>query len=281
MSRLFIFGLGYAAKRIAATMGALGWHIEATGADGTLPFNDEAGVRRALATSTHVLSSVPPGEAGDPVLDAYGDALEGRWLGYLSSTGVYGDAGGAWVDEGADVVGTGANGRRSARAEADARWLALGARVFRLPGIYGPGRSALERVREGKAHRIDLPGQVFSRVHVEDIAGGVAAAIAAEIPSGAYNLADDEPASQNTVIEEACRLLGVAPPPLQSLQEANLSPMARGFYAENRRVANGRLSRVAGWSPRFPTYREGLAALYPPPTGEGDHAKHGGGAQPA
>lgn len=267
MSRLFVFGLGYAAKRVAATMRARGWHIEATGADGTLAFADADGVRAALATSTHVLSSVPPGEAGDPVLEAYGAALGERWLGYLSSTGVYGDAGGSWVDESAPVVGTGANGRRSARAEADARWLALGARVFRLPGIYGPGRSAVERVREGKAHRIDLPGQVFSRVHVEDIAGGVAAAIAAEVPPGAYNLADDEPASQNAVIEEACRLLNVPPPPLQSLEQANLSPMARGFYAENRRVANGRLRRVAGWQPRFPSYREGLAALYPPPTG--------------
>lgn len=273
MSRLFVFGLGYAAKRVAATMRARGWHIEATGADGTLAFADAGGVRAALATSTHVLSSVPPGEAGDPVLEAYGAALGERWLGYLSSTGVYGDAGGAWVDESAPVVGTGANGRRSARAEADARWLEMGARVFRLPGIYGPGRSALERVREGKAHRIDLPGQVFSRVHVEDIAGGVAAAIAAEVPPGAWNLADDEPSSQNAVIEEACRLLGVPLPPLQSLEQANLSPMARGFYAENRRVANGRLRRMARWAPRFPTYREGLAALYPRPTGEGGEPK--------
>ena len=190
------------------------------------------------------------------MLDAYNVALQGKPLFYLSSTGVYGDTGGAWVDESAPV-----GGRRGARTEADARWLALGARVFRLPGIYGPGRSALERVREGKAHRIDLPGQVFSRVHVDDIAGGVAAALAAEVPPGAYNLADDEPASQNAVVEHASRLLGIAPPPLQSLDEAGLSPMARGFYAENRRVANGRLKRAAGWVPRFSTYREGLAAL--------------------
>ncbi|MCX7863427.1 MAG: SDR family NAD(P)-dependent oxidoreductase, partial [Novosphingobium sp.] len=149
-------------------------------------------------------------------------------------------------------------GRRSARAACDAAWLARGARVFRLPGIYGPGRSPLDRVREGRAHRIDLPGQVFSRVHVDDIASGVVLAL--DAPGGAYNLADDLPASQTAVIEEACRLLGLPLPPLQSLDEANLSEMARGFYAENRRVANGKAKRVLGWQPRYPTFREGLRA---------------------
>ena len=259
MSRLLIFGLGYSAKCIATAMEAEGWRVEATGSDGAIDFADEAAVCEAIGRVSHVLSSVPPGDDGDPVLDRYGEALRGKWLGYLSSTGVYGDADGAWVDEASPVGG----GRRSARVEADSRWLALGARVFRLPGIYGPGRSMFDRIHEGKAHRIDLPGQVFSRVHVEDIAGGVAAAIAADIPPGAYNLGDDEPASQNAVVELACRLLGVAPPPLQSLDEASLSPMARGFYAENRRVANGRLKRLADWQPLYPTYREGLAALAP------------------
>lgn len=258
MSRLLIFGLGYSAKRIAARMAERGWVWRATGSDGDLDFADEPGVRAELAEADHVLSSVPPQDESDPVLDRYGDALAGKWLGYLSSTGVYGDADGAWVDEHSPT----GEGRRQARAEADARWLALGARVFRLPGIYGPARSPLDRVREGKAHRVDLPDQIFSRVHVEDIAGGVAAAIEAEVPPGAYNLGDDEPASQNAVIEEACRLLGVAPPPLQSLEEANLSPMARGFYAENRRVANGRIKRLARWQPAFPTYREGLRAIW-------------------
>jgi nucleoside-diphosphate-sugar epimerase len=128
--------------------------------------------------------------------------------------------------------------------------------VFRLPGIYGPGRSALDRVAGGRAHRIALPGQVFSRIHVDDIASGVIAAF--EAPPGAYNLADDLPASQNAVIEEACRLLGAEPPPLQTLDEAGLPPQARAFYAENRRVANGKAKRVLGWRPAFPTYREGL-----------------------
>jgi nucleoside-diphosphate-sugar epimerase len=197
---------------------------------------------------------VPPGEPCDPVLARYGDALGQGWLGYLSSSGVYGDTGGAWVDETAPT-GT---GRRSARAEADAAWLARGARVFRLPGIYGPGRSALDRVREGKAHRIDLPGQVFSRVHVADIASGVIAGL--DAPAGAYNLADDLPCSQNAVVEEACRLAGVPAPPLQRLDEAGLSSAARAFYAENRRVTNGKAKRVLGWRPRYPTYREGLRA---------------------
>lgn len=256
MKRLFIFGLGYSASRIAAALRRQGWEVIATGRDGQLSFDDSGNVRLALADSSHVLSSVPPGGEGlDPVLESYGDALSDKWLGYLSSTGVYGDCGGAWVDESAQI-GT---GRRTARAEADADWLRLGARVFRLPGIYGPGRSALERVHEGKAHRIDLPEQVFSRVHVDDIVYGVIAAL--EAPAGAYNLADDLPCHQNVVIEEVCRLLGLPLPPLQSLEEAGLSPMARAFYAENRRVANGKAKRALGWQPQHPTYREGLRAL--------------------
>ncbi|KLE34392.1 epimerase [Aurantiacibacter luteus] len=261
MAHLFIFGLGYTASRVAARARALGWRVSATGGSGDVAFDDAAAVAGALALASHVLSSVPPADGADPVLARYHHLLAGRWLGYLSSTGVYGDAGGAWVDESAPT-GT---GRRTARAEADAAWLALGARVFRLPGIYGPGRSAFERITEGKAHRIDLPGQVFSRVHVEDIADGVMAAMTPDAPPGAYNLADDLPASQNAVIEHACSLLGIEPPQMQSLEEANLSPMARGFYAENRRVANGKAKRVFGWNPRYPTYREGLLSCLSPP----------------
>ena len=259
MAQMLIFGRGYTAGRVASALEERGWQVDATGSRGNLDFEDESAVREVLAGASHVLSSVPPDrESGrDPVLARYGDALNGHWLGYLSSTGVYGDTEGAWVDESAPV-GT---GRRSARSEADANWLELGARVFRLPGIYGPGRSALDRVREGKAKRIDLPDQVFSRVHVGDIVSGVLAAIERGAPPGAYNLADDLPASQNAVIEEACRLLGVDPPPLQTLEEAKLSEMARGFYAENRRVANGKAKRLLGWEPNFPTYKEGLLSL--------------------
>lgn len=260
MPKLFIFGLGYTAKRIAQEVQSLGWEVASTGSDGNLSFDDSEGVRAALTSSTHVLSSVPPDrERGlDPVLDTYGRGFGRAWYGYLSSTGVYGDQQGAWVDE-ASQTGT---GRRTARAEADTLWLDLGARVFRLPGIYGPGRSIFDRIAEGKAKRIDLPDQVFSRVHVDDIASGVLCALTGDAPPGAYNLGDDLPASQNAVVEEACALLGVAPPPLVSLEEANLSPMARGFYAENRRVANGKAKRVLGWQPRYPTYREGLRGLF-------------------
>ncbi|WP_374409778.1 SDR family NAD(P)-dependent oxidoreductase [Novosphingobium colocasiae] len=256
--RFFIFGLGYTAARLAAALSARGWEVISTGRDGTLSFEDEGSVRLALADAGHVLSSVPPGGEGlDPVLDRYGAALGGKTLHYLSSTGVYGDSGGAWVDESAPV----GRGRRTARAEADAAWLAAGARVWRLPGIYGPGRSPFERLAEGRAHRIDLPGQVFSRIHADDIVAAVLLGL--DAPPGAWNLADDLPCPQNRVIEHACRLLGREPPPLLSLEAANLSPMARAFYAENRRVASGKARRLLGWRPAYPTYAEGLAALRP------------------
>ena len=255
VTHLFIFGLGYSAKRVAAAAEMRGWRVIATGSQGQIAFDDDDAVRDGLALSTHVLSSVPPSAGADPVLDRYGPWLRQPWLGYLSSTGVYGDLGGAWADESAPV-GT---GRRTDRSEADAAWLERGARVFRLPGIYGPGRSALERVRAGKAHRIDLPHQVFSRVHVGDIVDGIVRGF--DGPAGAFNLADDFPCNQNLVIEEACRLTGLPCPPLLTLEQAQLSPMARAFYAENRRVANGKAKRVLGWRPRFADYRIGLRAL--------------------
>lgn len=263
MSRLLIFGLGYTAQRIAAAMRTRGWQVRATGSAGDIAFADRANVLAALAEATHILSSVPPdrASASDPVLDAYGEALSGKALYYLSSTGVYGDKQGAWVDEATPTIAQSGDGRRNARADADLAWLTMGARVFRLPGIYGPGRSALDRVRESKARRIDLPDQVFSRVHVDDIASGVVAAMTQDAPAGAYNIGDDLPASGNAVTEHACRLLGIEPPPLETLEQANLSDMARGFYMENRRVANGKAKRVLGWQPRFPTYVEGLAGL--------------------
>lgn len=246
--RLLILGLGYTASRIAA---AFPGDVTATGRAGDLDFADRAAVTHALATTTHVLSSVPPGD-DDPVLASYGDHLTGKWLGYLSSTGVYGDAAGAWVDESAAIAG-----RRTNRNAADAAWLARGAHVFRLPGIYGPGRSPLDRLAEGKAHRTGLADQVFSRVHVDDIARGVIAAL--DAPAGAYNLADDLPANQDDVVAYAARLLGVPLPPIVAL--ADLSPMARSFYAENRRVSNAKARRILGWRPLYPDYRFGLRAL--------------------
>ncbi|WCP13234.1 hypothetical protein sphantq_01653 [Sphingobium sp. AntQ-1] len=263
MPHMLILGLGYTAARLEACLRGEGWRVTGVrrSADADiLAFDDASAVRAAIASATHILSSVPPEGDADPVLARYGAALAAApalWTGYLSSTGVYGDAAGAWVDE-ASPVG---QGRRTARAAADADWGVLRAdmRRFRLPGIYGPGRSALDRVRTGKAHRIALAGQLFSRAHVDDIVAGVIASIHAG-PPGIYNLADDLPCAQNDVIEAACDLLGLPWPPLQTMEAAALSPMARGFYAENRRVANGRAKRLLGWAPRYPTYREGLAA---------------------
>ena len=258
MSRLLIFGLGYTASRLADRLRAEGWQVSGTSRDGsneTIVFADAARVHAEIAVATHILSSVPPADEADPVLSVYGEPIAAAraWCGYLSSTGVYGDAGGAWVDE-TTPTGT---GRRQARSQADAAWLAIGARVFRLPGIYGPARSPLDRVGEGKAHRVDAPGQVFSRIHVEDIVTGVIAGF--DGPPGAYNLADDLPASQNDVTAFAARLLGRDVPPIVPLEQ--LSPMAQGFYAENRRVANGKAKRVLGWVPAYPDYRAGLRAL--------------------
>lgn len=253
--RLLIFGLGYTSRAIAARLEPRGWRVVGTtrdGRDGSIAFADRDRVRFEAEQATAILSSVPPDKDGDPVLERYRDVLGGRTLAYLSSTGVYGDAGGGWVDESAPIAG-----RRANRNAADAAWLALRARVFRLPGIYGPGRSPLERVAAGEAHRVDCPGQVFSRVHVADVAKGVAYGLTK--PAGSYNVSDNLPASQNEVVEYAARLLGVAPPPFVPLE--TLSPMARAFYGENRRVANGKAKRLLGWAPDYPDYRFGLRAL--------------------
>lgn len=262
MGHMLIFGMGYAAGHLADRLRARGWDVTGTtrdGRGGSIAFGDEAAVLAALRTATHILSSVPPADEADPVLSRYGEAIAlapATWTGYLSSTGVYGDAGGAWVDESAPV-----RGRRAGRNAADAAWTALRGDVcvFRLPGIYGPGRSILDRIQDGRTHRIDLPGQVFSRIHVDDIASGIIASFRG--PAGVYNLADDEPCHQNRLVEWGCALLGVPLPPLQSLYEAGLSPAARAFYAENRRVANGRAKRLLSWTPRYPSFREGLTSL--------------------
>ncbi|WP_194954750.1 Rossmann-fold NAD(P)-binding domain-containing protein [Sphingopyxis solisilvae] len=261
MGQMLIFGLGYAAGHLAERLRARGWDVVGTTQDGrgdSIAFDDEGAVLAAVRSATHILSSVPPAKGADPVLARYREAIAiapATWVGYLSSTGVYGDADGAWVYESAPV-----KGRRPDRNAADAAWQRLrgDVSVFRLPGIYGPGRSILDRIREGRAHRIALPDQVFSRVHVDDIAGGVIASFRG--PAGVYNLADDEPCHQNRLVEWGCAMLGAPLPPLQTLDEAGLSPAARAFYAENRRVANGKAKRLLSWNPRYPTYREGLAA---------------------
>lgn len=261
---MLIFGMGYTASRLADALRGDGWRVSGTRrtrARGTVAFEDRNAVLTALDSATHILSSVPPfADGGDPVLLAYRQAIANSsagWVGYLSSTGVYGDTGGAWVDESA-AIGL---GRRSARAIADKAWQDLreDIRVFRLPGIYGPGRSALDRVIEGKAHRVELLYQIFSRIHVDDIVSAVRASFKA--PPGIYNVSDNQPASQNDVIEYACDLLGYKWPALQSLDDIALSPMARGFYAENRRISNQKAKRLLGWMPTYCDYKQGLAAI--------------------
>lgn len=276
MPHLLIFGLGYTASRLAAVVRGAGWQVTGTARaarDGAIAFDDTAAVRAAMATATHTLSSVPPDRAtgGDPVLARYGEALAAHsgWLGYLSSTGVYGDTGGAWVDETARLRG----GRVDARAVADLAWQALSPRthIFRLPGIYGPGRSALDRVADGSATRILAPGHVFSRIHVDDIVATLIAATERPAP-GVYNVADGAPASGADVLAHAAALLGVVPPPLVPLADAKLSPMARSFYDGCRRVAATKIRRVLGVHLRYPDYRSGLAACLDDPLTEGPHA---------
>lgn len=287
MPHMLILGLGYTTRRFARALARDGWRITATrraadpdDADAQVIAFDDLAVPAAIAAADAIISSVPParaearGEDGiDVVLEHYGAALAdapARWIGYLSATGVYGDTRGAWVDETSPV----GHGRRTARAQADLAWQALaqsaraGVHIFRLPGIYGPqGRSALDRVREGRAHRIRLEGalagHVFSRIHVDDIVAGLAASLSAPGPAGQahiYNLSDDEPASGNAVTEYACDLLGLPYPPLEDFESAGLGPMARGFYSECRRVANNRMKQALGISLSYPTYREGLRA---------------------
>lgn len=261
MNVMMIFGLGYCGKAIARLLSAQGWLVESTGTDGTMAFDDTLRVHAALTRASAILSTIPPSGGVDPVLERYGTALHAPWIGYLSSTGVYGDCAGAWVDESAPTgPSSGRSARRTARAAAEAQWLDLGAHAFRLPGIYGPGRSAFDRLRSGRAHRLDLPQQVFTRIHVEDIATAVLAALTGNAPPGPWNITDNSPCHQNAVIEEAARLMGIEPPPMMALND--VPEPSRAFYRENRRVTNGRARRVLGWAPRYASYREGLRGIW-------------------
>ncbi len=282
--KLFCFGLGYSADALAELLRGEGWQIAGTcrGADkrraleaGGIearqfdrgrPLADAAA---SLAGVTHILSSVPPDAAGDAVLDHHAADLAKlrnlRWAGYLSTTGVYGDRQGGWVDETSALQPSGERGRR--RFAAEQGWLELWRRhglpvhLFRLAGIYGPGRSALDTLRAGRAQRIVKPGQVFSRIHVADIAEVLRASIARPNPGAAYNLCDDDPAPPAEVLEFAAALLGVPPPPAVKFEEAQLSDMARSFYADNKRVRNERIKTELGVALRYPDYRAGLRAI--------------------
>ncbi len=287
MTHLFCFGAGFSAQalapRIRAAGGTLagttrtadkGARFEALGIRPVLFGPDQPLSATALDGATHILVSVPPGEDGDPVLAQAGDQLADaaprlRWIGYLSTTGVYGDHEGGWVDEDTPLNPAGERGER--RVAAEAAWQTFGrthgvpVQIFRLAGIYGPGRNALETVLAGTAKRIDKPGQVFSRIHVEDIAVVLEAAIAQAQTIGEriFNVCDDEPAPPADVITHACSLLEVEPPPLVPYAEIapTLSPMARSFYGESKRCRNDRIKQDLGIRLTYPTYREGLAAL--------------------
>jgi nucleoside-diphosphate-sugar epimerase len=268
--RFFLFGLGFSGRVIARHLLQAGWQVAGSTRSGeamdlpgvtVFPFDRNHPLPAgALDGVTHLLSSVPPDDTGDAVLDAV-DLPNLDWAGYLSTTGVYGDRQGGWVDEESELHPTGDRSRR--RMAAEARWLERGAHVFRLAGIYGPGRSAMDSVRDGTARRINKPGQVFSRIHVDDIAQTVLASMARPHPGTAYNVCDDDAAPPQDVIAHACHLLGVEPPPELSWDEAKrlLSPMALSFYADNKRVGNDRIKRELGVVLKYPSYREGLAAL--------------------
>jgi nucleoside-diphosphate-sugar epimerase len=235
-----------------------------------LPLDDATTLSVALGQAQAVLITAPPGEAGCPALPVLVPLLARArafpdWIGYLSTTGVYGDRKGGWVFETSRLAARSVEGARRVAAERD--WLEVGrgmgltVAVFRLPGIYGPGRSALDRLRAGEARRISAPGQVFSRIHVDDLAGGLAASMARPRPGGIYNLCDDEPCPNADVIGYAAELLGVPPPPEVPLAAAGLTGPAMRFYAESKRVSNARAKAELGWRPMYPTYREGLRAV--------------------
>ncbi|PJI43913.1 SDR family oxidoreductase [Ferrovibrio sp.] len=280
---LFCFGMGFSAKVLAAQLHAQGWGVIGTSRslekaadiaalgydahvfDGAAPLSDAS----VLLPATHLLISVPADDNADAVLRWHGADIAKlpnlKWLGYLSTSGVYGDTDGNWVDETTPVNPNQTRSRR--RAEAEAGWLRLQAEqgvpvhVFRLAGIYGPGRNQLEGVRRGTAHRINKPGQVFCRIHVEDIAQVLQASMAQPDPGAIYNVADDEPAPPQDVVAYAAELLGVTPPPDVPFEQAQLSPMAASFYGDNRRVRNDRIKSDLGVTLKYPTYREGLKAL--------------------
>jgi nucleoside-diphosphate-sugar epimerase len=272
---LFCFGLGYSANTLAQRLAARGWEIRGTTRRpekaaalaakgwGMFPFDRSRPLPpEALAGVSRMLTSIAPDEQGDPVLDLHAADLEGvEWAGYLGTTAVYGDRQGGWVDENTPIEPTLARADRRARAEA--AWLGSGlpAHIFRLAGIYGPGRNAFVNLKEGTARRIVKPGQVFSRIHVEDIATVLEASIGRPRPGAVYNVCDDEPAPPDQVVTHAAELLGVEPPPAQDYETAELSPMARTFYRDNRRVRNRRIKEELGVRLAYPSYREGLAAL--------------------
>lgn len=278
MNTLLSIGHGYSARALARLLVPQGWRIIATTrsadkfdalrADGVEPILWDGG-DLPLADATHLLTSVAPDGSGDPVLAAQKNRIAAsqhlQWIGYLSTVGVYGDHQGGWVDE--DTPLTPATKRGQARVEAEAAWQALCAgaelplHIFRLAGIYGPGRGPFEKVRAGTARQIIKAGQVFSRIHVDDIAQVLAASIAHPDAGRIYNVCDDDPAPPQDVLSYAAQMLDLPPPPAIRFEEAELTPMARSFYAESKKVRNDRIKTELGVQLIYPDYRSGLAAI--------------------
>ncbi|MEQ1653539.1 MAG: SDR family oxidoreductase [Hyphomicrobium sp.] len=284
MTHLLCFGLGYSAGVLARRLAGQGWTITGTsrtsaGAqhiadcgyrgmvfDGRLISAD---VSVALKSATHILLSIPPDNDGDPAMRAYGDDIAAntnvKWIGYFSTVGVYGDAEGGWVSEETEARPGSERGRR--RLDAENAWRDLGRSsgksvvVFRLPGIYGPGRSTIDDVRDGSARRLIKPGQVFNRIHVEDIASAVQAALSPPHADRVYNVTDDDPGPPQDVVAYAAGLLGLPVPPDLDFATTELSPMARSFYSESKRVSNARMKRELGVTLAYPSFRDGLSAI--------------------
>jgi nucleoside-diphosphate-sugar epimerase len=284
MSRLFAFGLGFSAQALAERLARQGRQVAGTARDpgkvaqldargyAVTRFTGEPGneaIAKLLQGTTHLLLSIPPGKEGDPVLAHYRAELAAlsslEWIGYLSTVGIYGDQDGNWVDESTEPKPNTA--RTEARVEAERAWLAFGEQtgvkvhIFRLAGIYGPGRCVFDKLRDGTARRIKKGNQVFSRIHVEDIASVLEASMARPRAGAIYNVADDEPAAPGEVVAYAAEMLGMTPPPEVPFEEADLTPMARSFYEGSRRIGNARIKSELGVTLRYPTYREGLASL--------------------
>lgn len=280
MKRHMLFlGFGFSAKALARRLDRADWKVSGTSrtADGIVEIEtcDVHGVDFNTLSNipndvTHIVSSIPPLESGDPVLNQLGTELARRadqlqWVGYLSTTGVYGDHGGSWVDEKTALTPNTERGHR--RLAAEQQWLTLHLdhglplHIFRLAGIYGAGRNTLENLRDGTAKRIIKPGQIFSRIHVDDIAGVLLASMARPNPGTAYNVADDEPCPPQDVVTYGAELLGMAPPPEIPFEDAKLSPMARSFFADSKRVSNARIKNELGYQLIYPAYREGLKSL--------------------
>ena len=285
MNHLFCFGLGYCGQAVATVLKEQGWKISGTTRDKStlehLKKNDISAYlfdadkklpKTVLNDVSHILLSIPPSKDGDPVFLSYGAEFASRaqnlkWVGYLSTTGVYGDRQGGWVDETSALTPATQRGEKRLKAESD--WLslyqsaALPIHLFRLAGIYGPGSNQLEKVLAGKANRRIKPGQVFSRIHVDDIVGMLMASMAKPHPGQAYNLCDDEAVAPQDVVTFAAQLLGVEPPQEIAFNPNDMTPMGLSFFAESKRVSNEKVKRELGYSLKYPTYREGLRDLLP------------------